>query len=186
MPLPASAPRNERHIRRIDLRGYEREDGLFDIEAHLIDTKTYPFRRVGHTVDAPAGTPLHEMWIRLVIDTSFTVVDVVAVTDAAPHAICPQAAASLQRIKGMRLTAGWTRGVNEALRGTEGCTHLRELLLPMATAAFQTLHTVRQKQGPAPGRPAHLDTCYGYAAHREVVKRVWPDYYRPETPPPSA
>ena len=34
---------------------------------------------------------------------------------------------------------GWRRAVNEAVGGTKGCTHLKELLMPAATVAFQTL-----------------------------------------------
>ena len=40
MPLPPSVPRDELHLRRIELRGYRRADGLYDIEAHMVDTKT--------------------------------------------------------------------------------------------------------------------------------------------------
>ena len=43
MPLSAPAPRKLEHLRDIQLRGYVREDGLVDIEAHLTDTKTYGF-----------------------------------------------------------------------------------------------------------------------------------------------
>jgi len=40
MPLPPSAPRDELHVRRIELRGYRRHDGRYDIEARMVDTKT--------------------------------------------------------------------------------------------------------------------------------------------------
>ena len=42
MPLSTSAPRQLMHNRAIECRGYQREDGLWDIEGHLVDTKTYP------------------------------------------------------------------------------------------------------------------------------------------------
>ena len=38
-PAPAAAI----HHRRIDCRGYRRADGLWDIEGHLTDAKSYPF-----------------------------------------------------------------------------------------------------------------------------------------------
>lgn len=41
MPLSPPEPREHIHSRDIILRGYRREDGLWDIEAHLTDTKTY-------------------------------------------------------------------------------------------------------------------------------------------------
>jgi len=44
MPLPDGSPRKHAHTRAIEYRGYEREDGLWDIEAHMTDTKTYEFR----------------------------------------------------------------------------------------------------------------------------------------------
>ena len=43
MPLSTAAPRKPIHTREIRYTGYEREDGQFDIEAHMTDTKTYPF-----------------------------------------------------------------------------------------------------------------------------------------------
>ena len=43
MALTPPAPRGPIHHRRIDCRGYWREDGLWDIEAHLTDVKSYPF-----------------------------------------------------------------------------------------------------------------------------------------------
>ncbi len=41
MPLSAPAPRQLMHNRAIECRGYQREDGMWDIEGHLVDTKTY-------------------------------------------------------------------------------------------------------------------------------------------------
>ena len=38
MPLSTSAPRQLMHNRAIECRGYQREDGLWDIEGHLVDT----------------------------------------------------------------------------------------------------------------------------------------------------
>ena len=44
MPLSPPAPRTHIHTRTVTVMGYEREDGLFDIEAQMTDTKTYGFR----------------------------------------------------------------------------------------------------------------------------------------------
>jgi hypothetical protein len=45
MPLPAPQARSHLHTRAVVFRGYHREDGLWDIEAALIDTKTYALER---------------------------------------------------------------------------------------------------------------------------------------------
>ena len=47
MPLSAPADRQLLHLRDIALRGYERADGLFDIEAQLTDTKDYGYDNPG-------------------------------------------------------------------------------------------------------------------------------------------
>ena len=41
MPFPPPAPRTHLHNRAIDCQGYLRDDGMWDIEARIVDTKTY-------------------------------------------------------------------------------------------------------------------------------------------------
>ena len=88
----------------------------------------------------------------------------------------------MQCLVGLRMTSGWTREVRSRLSGARSCTHLMELLSPMATVAFQTTSVLR-KSGPEPldasGRPKKIDTCYAYGAEREVVRQQWPEHYRP-------
>ena len=71
----------------------------------------------------------------------------------------------------------------------QGCTHLRELLQPMATVAFQTLVGQRQPRRPGPdaggtareaAKPALLDTCLAYASDGPVARRAWPHLYAQE------
>ena len=179
MALPPPAPRDEIHLRRIELRGYRRHDGLYDIEARMVDTKsgdlTLPEGRV-----VSAGEALHDMSIRMVVDEDLKVIDIVASTDASPFDICTEATTALQTMKGMRIAAGWSAAVRERLAGRKGCTHLSELLTPLATVAFQTLSQRRGSQ-PTPvdanGRPLKIDSCYAYASDREVVQRRWPMHY---------
>ena len=179
MPLPPSVPRDEIHRRRIELRGYRRGDGLYDIEARMVDTKTSDLTLPEGRV-VPAGEALHDMAIRMVVDEDLNVIDIVASTDASPFGICTEATGTLQSMKGLRIAAGWSAAVRERLAGRIGCTHLTELLAPLATVAFQTLSQVRNA-GPASvdatGRPRKIDTCYAYASNREIVQRRWPEFY---------
>jgi len=41
MPLSQPAERERLHTRSIEINGYRRVDGLYDIEAHLTDCKSY-------------------------------------------------------------------------------------------------------------------------------------------------
>ena len=88
MPLPNGSPRKHVHTRAIEYRGYEREDGLWDIEAHMADTKTYEFKNDWRG-PVKVGEPLHEMLLRVTIDDEFIIRDVVAVTDNSPFEMCP-------------------------------------------------------------------------------------------------
>ena len=179
MPLPPSVSREELHLRRIEVRGYRRHDALYDVEARITDTKSQPFKLERGAV-LPPGAPLHDMWVRLVVDEDLTVHDAMAVTDAAPFGICHAATDALAQLKGLRIGRGWTAAVKQKFAGVHGCTHLTELLIPLATTAFQTLSAVRQTRPMtlnARGQPAKIDTCYAYASNRDVVKRRWPEFY---------
>ena len=179
MPLPPSVPRDELHLRRIELTGYRRHDGLYDIEARMVDTKKSEIKLLdGRRL--PAGEALHDMSVRIVVDEALTVVDIVASTDAAPFGICREATDTLQTMKGLKIAHGWSQAVRERLSGRKSCTHLAELLGPLATVAFQTLSQVRLAKPAAvdaKGRPLKIDTCYAYASDREVVQRLWPAHY---------
>lgn len=127
MPLSPAAPREHFHTRQITLNGYHRADGLWDIEAHLTDIKAYAFDNAWRGRVEP-GVPVHEMWLRLTVDDSFTVQAVEAVTDHSPFEICPAIVGNFQRIIGLKIGPGWTKAIKERVGGTEGCTHLVELL----------------------------------------------------------
>lgn len=170
------------HHRQIDLRFSRRSDGLYEIEGRLVDKKSHPFRRVLAVDDQPPGTPLHDIVVRLVIDESLLVHDALALMQATPFATCSGAVNTLAPLKGLRIGAGWNKRVRELLGGAASCTHIVELLGPMATTAFQGLAPLRLAQRDDPAneeqRLAKVDSCYAYAAEREVVARLWPHLHR--------
>lgn len=185
MPLPAPVEREELHRRTIEMRGYRRSDGDYEIEGRVTDTKTHPIQPQGRDTPMPAGLPIHDMSVRLVVDASLVVKDVVAVVDGFPFADCPHAAGSLAQLKGARIAAGWTARV-KSLLGKESCTHLVELLIPLGTAAYQTLAEVRFARGDefdGTGRPVRIDSCYAYSEARDLVLRRWPAFHKPDKAP---
>lgn len=165
MPLSAPADREPMHRRQIDMQGYRRADGLFDIEGHLLDTKAYGFENEEKGWLAP-GTPLHGMWIRLTIDDDLVIHACEAASDHTPYAVCPQAARNFARLAGLRIGPGFNRAVQERVGGVLGCTHLREMLAQMATVAYQTLYPVRrakeqerEQQTGVREKPRIIGTC---------------------------
>jgi hypothetical protein len=177
------AEREEIHHRQIDLRFFRRTDGLFEIEGRLVDTKSHPFRRQLAHQDTPPGVPVHDLLVRLVIDEDMLVHEAAAEMVATPFGVCRGAVNTLAPLQGLRLGAGWGKQVRERLGGAQSCTHIVELLGPMATTAFQGLAPQRLASINAPAgeaqRRAKVDSCYAYAAQREVVAQLWPDLHRP-------
>ena len=182
MPLSNSADRREIHHRVIDMRAFARDDGLFDVEARLVDRKPFAFLRIAKPEPTPAGLPLHDLSIRLTVDRDYVVRGLEAASDVTPFDLCREAERTLLVLVGERITSGWTSKVKSALRGAASCTHLMEMLIPMATTAFQGIRGLA-KEGKTSidtsTTPVNLDSCYAYARNREVVKLYWPQHYHP-------
>ncbi|HVC58746.1 MAG TPA: DUF2889 domain-containing protein [Acetobacteraceae bacterium] len=198
MPLTDAAARELLHSRDIRIRGYRREDGLYDIEAQLADAKSYGFVNQDRGY-VDAGEKLHGMWLRLTLDETMTIVASEAATDYAPYAVCPSAAPAFAGLAGLRIKPGFLREATQRVGGPAGCTHLRELLQQMATTAFQTISPYRawreaHERGEAEepgsdrldariaqkllrGGATIVDSCRAYASDGPIVRRRWPDLY---------
>jgi hypothetical protein len=189
MPLTPAQPRETIHHRSVQCRGYRRDDGLWDIEGHLVDTKTYTFVNRERGEITP-GEPIHEMWLRLTVDDDLVVHEIEAVTDASPFSICGDVTERFKQLQGLKIGRGWRRRVTQLLGGVHGCTHLVELLGPVATTAFQTIFPIksRRKDAHADGKkPPMLDSCHALATDGEVVRLHWPRFYTgPKHPFPQA
>ena len=186
MPLSPPAPREMLHRRAIDIRGWRREDGLFDIEAYLEDTKAYPFENEDRGTITP-GEPLHGLWLRLTVNEEMVIIAAEAASDHTPYTVCPGAAPNFARLAGLRIGPGFNRAVAERVGGVQGCTHLRELLGQMATVAYQTLYPLRAAKERAEAlrrraageaaprqKPALLGSCLAYAPDSPVSLARWP------------
>lgn len=184
MPLSPPAPRRPFHTRRITAEGFRREGSGWDIEGHLVDTKPFAYREYYHG-EMPAGRPVHEMLIRVTVDDDLVVQAVEAVTDNAPYRPCFQVAPNFQALLGAKMGGGWRKEVRRRMGGTNGCTHLIELLDILGTVAFQT-----SAYGPHPenvdpndywqtftNKPFFLDGCHAWSSKGEVVRDRLPDYY---------
>lgn len=184
MPLSAPKARKHLHTRTITCTGYEREDGLWDIEGHMTDQKTYAFENDWRGT-VGAGDKVHEMWLRLTLDDHLVVQDAEAVTDNSPFEMCPNITDSYKQLIGIKVGLGWRRAIRQKLGGRLGCTHLTELLAPIATVALQTMMPTlmkrreeRKEKSTRP--PGILDTCHAWSADSEVVKKLLPDHYAGE------
>jgi hypothetical protein len=180
------ADRQPLHSRSIEMQGYSLGDGLYEVEGKLVDRKPHdflPFGKSGRFVEA--HEPIHEMVVRVVYDERLVVRAIESMTAAAPYTVCHQGGQALQSVVGLAMASGWSKEIKKRLGGSQCCTHLMELLIPMATTAFQTLSTIsrtKPERLDLTGRPLKIDSCYAYAAERSLVQRQWPEYFRKKNP----
>lgn len=171
------------HIRRIAFQGFRRSDGLFEVEGHLTDQKPLDFTPPSSQRVVRAHDPIHDIGLRVVFDLDMVVHAVSTFIRAYPYRECPGGGDSLQALVGLRIGAGWSGEVRKRLPPGETCTHLREILIPLATAAIQAVNPLRAQvlldATDASGKPLKIDSCYAYGASRELVLQRWPAFHRP-------
>lgn len=170
------------HYRHIQCNGYLREDGLWDIEAHLTDDKGYPFPTLQRGVLQP-GELVHELWLRLTLDNQLVIQDVEAAMPITPFSICSQIEDNYKRLKGLQIGRGWMQKAKELVGGVEGCSHLIELLRPMATTAIQTIYPYLNfsEDGRFPISDNVLNSCHSFSDTNEIIQQFWPEKYRGQT-----
>ena len=84
MPLPPTEiSRHRLHQRSIVLEGWQRDDGLWDIEARLVDRKDHDYPLASGV--RLQGEAIHDMWIRVTVDQQLNVHDAVASSDSVPY-----------------------------------------------------------------------------------------------------
>ena len=139
MPLSKPVSRKLAHTRVVTCQGYRRDDDLWDIEGRIVDTKPYRFKNRDRGGWIEADEALHDISIRLTVTLELEVVDVDAVIDASPYNYCKSAMEMARNLIGLRIAPGWSDKSKRAMGANRGCTHLTELLGPVATTAIQTI-----------------------------------------------
>ena len=188
MPLSPPSKREPVHTRQIECHGYRRDDGLWDIEGHLLDTKPAKPHATDKTPDDVMV--IHDMWLRLTIDDALLVHAAEAVMDKSPYRICPEIAPNFDTLSGIRIKPGWRQEANRRVGGGKGCTHLVELLGPMATVCYQTLYgggpeadaeqnrSGDAKRQPTPqSKPHFIDKCHAHRSDGDIVNKYWPEFH---------
>ena len=169
------------HNRVITCKGYKRDDNLWDIEGHIVDTKPYSFPNKDRGGEIKAGEALHEMWVRLTIDLEMNIHDAEGCIDASPFNYCHTISPIIKQLIGLQIAPGWTKRTRALMGGKKGCTHLTELLGPIATTAYQTMVSARGEYAKArenddATKPTFINQCYSLAVDSPVVLENWPQF----------
>jgi hypothetical protein len=188
MPLPAAEQRELLTGRTVTCQGYLRQDGLLDIEGHLVDARGYD------TVNdwrgaVERGRPVHEMWVRFTIDDKLVIREAVAATDASPYPMCREILPNVRRLIGLSVSGGFKKQVRALIGGVEGCTHVLALIDAMSNVAIHAVagkrrdlgrDTMLGSYGTREGSTHPLvGSCHSYAPHSPIVAKLWPAHYCP-------
>jgi hypothetical protein len=184
--MAIESQRRHVHTRSIRVDAYARDDGLWDVEAVLVDTKSRDLQ----LASGPrlAGDPVHEMRLRVTVDVDLNVRDAHASTSWVPYpGFCNQIEPEYRRLIGLNLARDFRRNVQERLGGVRGCTHLTELAAVLPTTAIQGFAgEVRRagRQGESQGerKPFQLDQCHALVTSGPAVAKFYPRWFRSADP----
>jgi len=183
MPLSEPVARKNIHRRNIDCRGFLREDGLWDIETHLIDTKS-DITLALERGEIKAGEALHDISLRVTIDSELIIKDIEASTDLAPMNACSDPNPWYKKLIGEQIATGWRLKVKAIFAGVQGCTHLNDMLTISAATAFQTVYPWQMQQNIRKVGADKtfkyvagmmLNSCHGFSQEGHMIKSNWPD-----------
>ncbi len=181
MPLSEAVERDPIQTRKVEVSSFRRQDGMWDVEGRLTDVaalsiKTY----TGGMIEA--GTPIHDMRVRLTLDDTLEIVTVDVSMDANPYPVCPGIVPSYQKLKGEKIGHGWNRRIRELFGGVEGCVHIVDLLGPVGTIGFKSVIRESGQDEAAPedrvdDKPYQINTCHALASDGDIVRDRWPELF---------
>src|SRR5260370_6263074 len=73
------------HTRSVECNGYLRDDGLWEVEARLVDTKPFTQAADHYREELKPGDPVHDIRLRLAIDEIMTIHEAEATMAATPY-----------------------------------------------------------------------------------------------------
>ncbi len=180
MPLPPPAARRHVHTRRVQVEGFLRDDGLWDVEASLIDDKPYAYDDFERGRRQP-GEPVHKMSIRLTVDDALVVRDAAASMEDVPYPTCHDVPPRVEALIGMKLGGGWRNAVRERIAKRSACTHLMELIGPAITTLFQSM-SAKSFEGESGARktptqkPYFIDGCWSWRSDGPALRKHFPQF----------
>ena len=188
---PSTSRRVLKHSRVISIEAYARDDNLWDIDARISDTKTNPTQLASGV--RPAGEPIHDLGLRISINTDFDIVDAQAVSSRHPYpGYCNAITPDYTKLVGLNLLKQFRHEVQVRMGGNRGCTHITELVQILPTAALQAfagdvlkINDVATGSKPDAAmqqqtkQPFQLDRCHALKLDGGAVATYYPRWYKP-------
>ena len=115
MPLSKSKHQRELlHTRDIEVRGFKRDDGFYEVEGFVKDIRTKKY--MNQWIEIPAGEPMHYMQSRLAIDSNYIVKEIEVSSDSHPYpGFCNKVVANFDVLIGSKIGGGWKKTISVIL-----------------------------------------------------------------------
>jgi hypothetical protein len=160
------------HTRQITSVVFERDDGQWEVEATLVDSKPFTVKLPESEI-AP-NEPIHEMTVGITFDRSLFIRSAEARMVHTPYRVCSGISDRYRQLVGLQIVPGFNNRVKRMFHGVEGCTHLTELLATIATVALQVMRFTDNREGLKV-----IDGCHTFRRDGDVVRIHFPESYRP-------
>jgi hypothetical protein len=169
-------PVHERHVK---IRSYRLADERLVVEGVLRDDQLIP----GYRWDGQSRPPgaVHRICVRILVGGwPPEILDAEAEMPKIPHELCPTTLGSVQKIIGMKITAGFSSEVRKRLGGIRGCAHMTYLITAMGPAALHGYWTMKSRNPqPIPesmeeftGLPALINSCALWAKDGPMIRHI--------------
>lgn len=157
------------HSREITMSTYEAGENAVIVEGELMEKRLRDYFLLSGE-KRPSGV-LHNMIIRLLLEGPELIIREIEVEmPGIPREECAELVNSLEPVKGLSISSGFTKKAKELAGGVRGCHHLLTLLLSMAPAAVQGYWSLRASR-PV---PADRESRKRHAAYLPLNScRVW-------------
>ncbi len=147
----------------------------------LEDVRLLPTFRV--TGEGRAAGPLHDLSVHILVRTPDLVIEDVEVSiDTVPRPDCRGLEHSLDGVRGLSITGGFSSKVREAAGGRKGCTHLVHLLTTMASSVMQGHWALLDRKPSEPDEAARKraassakflkDSCYAWREEGDAYRTL--------------
>lgn len=177
---PAPPTRRLLHRRTLQVEVVALGDGRWEACAELVDIKTSDRTMIDGL--RPAGTPIHQLGVRVVVDAALNVLEADSSSTWVPYSgHCEHHGNAYSALVGLNLARGFRRALSERLGGVRGCTHLTELAQVLPSAVIQglvgeTIDPSHSEDSATP--PFQLDRCHALRRDGDVVRMHYPRWAR--------
>ena len=162
------------HTRTIEVNTYEYDEQRLVVEGCLTDHRLQEFYLATGEKRSPGI--LHQMIIHLLVNkTTLEIEDLHVEMPAVPREECLETSNSLETVKVLKITSGFTSRVKTLVGSGKGCQHLLALLTSMGSSAIQGYAAYKLQESPrfiSDMIPMLVNTCWTWRAEGPLINYI--------------